>query len=177
MRAVSVDDAPAPAFGLAERLTPGEGPWHQHRRHQLLYAASGRLTLELDDAAWTLPPQRAAWIRSNTLHRVCLTRPVELRAVYLSPEFCPALNTDARVFAIDELTRQLLLASVRFGPARDPDDPLANDLLRTLAGLAHEHAARVAAGARRARRAHHARRWPQGRAHRQRRVGLRRAPA
>lgn len=143
MRAVSVDDAPAPAFGLAERLTPGEGPWHQHRRHQLLYAASGRLTLELDDAAWTLPPQRAAWIRSNTLHRVCLTRPVELRAVYLSPEFCPALNTDARVFAIDELTRQLLLASVRFGPARDPDDPLANDLLRTLAGLAHEHAARA----------------------------------
>ena len=136
MRAVSVDDAPAPAFGLAERLTPGEGPWHQHRRHQLLYAASGRLTLELDDAAWTLPPQRAAWIRSNTLHRVCLTRPVELRAVYLSPEFCPALNTDARVFAIDELTRQLLLASVRFGPARDPDDPLANDLLRTLAGRA-----------------------------------------
>ena len=136
MRPVSVDDAPASAFGLADRLTPGEGPWHQHRRHQLLYAASGRLTLELDDAAWTLPPQRAAWIRSNTLHRVCLTRPVELRAVYLSPEFCPALNTDARVFAIDELTRQLLLASVRFGPARDPDDPLANDLLRTLAGLA-----------------------------------------
>ncbi|MBK9645564.1 MAG: helix-turn-helix transcriptional regulator [Deltaproteobacteria bacterium] len=47
------------------------------------------------------------------------------------------------MFAIDELTRQLLLASVRFGPARDPDDPLANDLLRTLAGLAHEHAARA----------------------------------
>lgn len=143
MTQLSIDDAPASAFGLAERLEPGEGPWHQHSRHQLLYAASGIMTLELDDAAWTLPPQRAAWIHANTAHRVCLTRPVELRAVYLSPTFCPALDTDARVFAIDELTRQLLLASTRFGPSRDPDDPLANDLLRTLAGLAREHADRA----------------------------------
>jgi AraC-like DNA-binding protein len=141
---LSVDDAPAPAFGLAERLEPGVGAWHQHHRHQLLYAASGIMTLELDDAAWTLPPQRAAWIHADTLHRVRLTRPVELRAVYLSPDFCPALNTDARVFAIDELTRQLLLASSRFGPTRDPADPLANDLLRALVGLAHEQAARAA---------------------------------
>ena len=143
MKHLSIDDAPAPAFGLAERLTPGVGPWHQHSRHQLLYAASGIMTLELDDAAWTLPPQRAAWIHADTVHRVCLTRPVELRAVYLSPSFCPSVCADARVFAVDELTRQLLLASVRFGPTRAPDDALANDLLRTLAGLAREHAARA----------------------------------
>lgn len=143
MKTLSVDDAPAPAFGLAERLEPGEGAWHMHQRHQLLYAAAGILTLELDDATWTLPPQRAAWIEGGTLHRVRLGRPAELRTTYLSPSFCPGLGVSARVFAVDELTRQLLLAAMRWGPDRDPDDNLANDLLRALAGLAREHAARA----------------------------------
>jgi AraC-like DNA-binding protein len=140
----AIDASPAPAFGLAERLEPGEGPWHQHTRHQLLYAASGMMTLELEDAAWTLPPQRAAWIEGGTLHRVRLGRPVELRTTYLSPTFCPGLGVDARVFAVDELTRQLLMTAPRWGPERSPDDALANDVLRALAGLAREHAANAA---------------------------------
>lgn len=142
MKTRAVDDAPALAFGLAERLEPGEGPWHQHARHQLLYAASGVMTLEVQDAAWTLPPQRAAWIEGGTLHRVRLTRPVALRAVILSPSFCPGLGANARVFAVDELTRQLLLASTRWGPDR-ADDPVADDALRALAGLARAQAARA----------------------------------
>jgi len=41
---------------------------HAHRRHQLLYATSGTASLEVLDATFVLPPQRAAFIPAGTRH-------------------------------------------------------------------------------------------------------------
>jgi AraC-like DNA-binding protein len=122
---VDVDRAQARDFGLSDELAPGEGSWHAHRRHQLLYAVSGSLWFVTEGTQWFLPPLRAAWIPANTRHRVRVLRPTALRTVYLSGPFPDRLRQTVRVFSVPPLARELILEATRFGPALDPMPELA----------------------------------------------------
>lgn len=137
---IDPDAVPALAFGLSDRLEPGAGPWHQHRRHQLLFAATGCLHLEVEASRWMLPPQRAAWIDGGTPHRVELSAPAGLRTVYLDAALGPPLGVGCRVFAVDELASVMLRYAMRWGPERPVEDPLADHYFTTLAMLAREWA-------------------------------------
>lgn len=132
------DAVPARAFSLAETLEPHEGPWHGHGRHQLLYAGSGTMRLEVEGAAWQLPPQRAAWIGAGVRHRVSLGRPVALRTLWIHPRLAPWATPDCRVFSVDALAREMILHSARYDAAHDPEDPLVQAWFTALAGLAEE---------------------------------------
>ncbi|WP_426735349.1 AraC family transcriptional regulator [Myxococcus faecalis] len=139
---VDVDSAPASAFCLTDALSPSTSPWHSHRRHQLLYAASGALHLEVAEAQWLLPPQRAAWLAAGTRHRVRTTQPATLCTVYLKPSRVPsAPSGDCRVFVLPPLAREMLLHSTRWGPERSPRDPVAESFFSTLAHLLSEWSA------------------------------------
>nr|WP_255653497.1 helix-turn-helix transcriptional regulator [Myxococcus sp. XM-1-1-1] len=139
---VDVDSAPASAFCLTDALSPSTSPWHTHRRHQLLYAASGALHLEVAEAQWLLPPQRAAWLAAGTRHRVRTTQPATLCTVYLKPSRVPAAPSgDCRVFVLPPLAREMLLHSTRWGPERSPRDPVAESFFSTLAHLLSEWSA------------------------------------
>ena len=70
---VDVDAVPDEAFAIAEDLDPFTSEEHQHDKHQLLYAASGSMTLSTKGERWLLPPQRAAWISAGTSHVVAST--------------------------------------------------------------------------------------------------------
>ncbi|MDF2698207.1 MAG: AraC family transcriptional regulator [Labilithrix sp.] len=67
---VDVDSVADEAFGLAEELETFTSHEHRHDKHQLLYAASGTMTLTASGQRWLLPPQRAAWIAAGTPHLV-----------------------------------------------------------------------------------------------------------
>lgn len=138
---VEVDATPAPAFCLTDELTPLTTAWHSHRRHQLLYAARGALHLEVERAQWLLPPQRAAWLRGGTRHRVHTTQPVTLCTVYLEPSLLPTPPEDeCRVFVLPTLGREMLLYSTRWGPAREAKDAVAGSFFQALAHLLSEWA-------------------------------------
>lgn len=146
MQVIPVDEVPAPAFGLTERVPPHTGEWHTHARHQLLYGAVGTLELEAGDATWALPPVRAAWIGAGVRHRTRSGRPVELRAIYFDPEFpVPAPTLELGVFAVDELARGMILHAMRWGPERDPADHVANRFFATLLDGARGWSAQLAA--------------------------------
>lgn len=134
---VDIAAVQAPSFGLADRLPALRGDWHAHRRHQLLYAASGRLHLETAAASWVLPPQRAAWIRGGTRHRVDVPHHCALRTVYVDPA-AVALPWPCRVFAVGPLAQAMLPAATRWGP--DGVDDVGAAFLVALAGLAREWA-------------------------------------
>ncbi|WP_338865066.1 helix-turn-helix transcriptional regulator [Myxococcus stipitatus] len=139
---VDVDSAPASAFCLTDTLSPFTSAWHTHRRHQLLYAASGALHLEVAEAQWLLPPQRAAWIAAGTRHRVRTTQGATLCTVYLEPSRVPtAPQGDCRVFVLPPLAREMLLYSIRWGPERSPRDKVAESFFATLAHLLSEWSA------------------------------------
>jgi len=114
---IDVDAAGAPSFGLSDELTEGASEWHAHRRHQLLYAAEGALTLEVADGQWLLPPQRTAWIPARTRHRVIVRARAALRTVYLAPRGTRGVPAEVRVFALPALGRELTLEAMRFPPA------------------------------------------------------------
>lgn len=138
---VEVDATAASAFCLSDELVPHTSGWHSHRRHQFLYAARGALHLEVAHAQWLLPPQRAAWLRGGTLHRVRTTQPVALCTVYLEPALVPACpEEECRIFVLPPLAREMLLYSTRWGPERAEDDAVAESFFRTLAHLLSEWA-------------------------------------
>jgi AraC-like DNA-binding protein/mannose-6-phosphate isomerase-like protein (cupin superfamily) len=135
---VDVDAAPAAAFGLADELEPFVSRWHAHRKHQLLYSASGALHLEVEGAQWLLPPQRAAWIPSAMRHRVRATGPVALRTVYLDPGVAAPEARAPRVFSVSPLAREMILYAMRWGPSERPVDPLARAFFGAFVALLAE---------------------------------------
>lgn len=136
---VDVDAVKAPAFCLADELSPFTSDWHAHRKHQLLYSARGALHLEVERAQWLLPPQRAAWLRAGTRHRVRASQPVSLRTVYLAPGLVRLPpEGECRVFVLEPLAREMLLYSTRWGPERPRKDALADSFFGTLAHLLSE---------------------------------------
>jgi hypothetical protein len=135
---LDVDAVEARAFGLADELEPFVSRWHAHRKHQVLYAASGALHLEVDDAQWLLPPQRAAWIPALLRHRVRATGPVALRTVYLAPGAGAPAAGAPRVFAVSPLAREMILYAMRWGPGCPPGDGVARAYFEALGALLGE---------------------------------------
>jgi AraC-like DNA-binding protein len=134
---VDVDAAPAPSFGLADDFGERDTGWHDHNRHQILYAVAGSLHLEIEAAQWLLPPQRAAFIPARAPHRVrCRTR-VALRTVYLDAG-AAGLAESACVFAVTPLAREMILHAMRWGPQGVADETVARSFFETLALLARE---------------------------------------
>ena len=141
---IDVDAALTPAFGLSDELPPLQSDWHQHGRHQILYAVHGLLHLEVGSASWVLPSHRAAFLTAGTLHRVLCERRVGLRTVYLAPSVLAAPPWDCRVFTVSPLGKELLLHALRWNHHSDPHDPLARSYFATLGMLALEWSERVA---------------------------------
>ena len=71
-------------WARADELHDFDSGWHAHPEHQVLYACSGALRVEIDGETWLLPSSRGAWIRAETPHRVT-TQLASLRTVYLTP--------------------------------------------------------------------------------------------
>jgi AraC-like DNA-binding protein/glyoxylase-like metal-dependent hydrolase (beta-lactamase superfamily II)/mannose-6-phosphate isomerase-like protein (cupin superfamily) len=135
---VDVDAVEAPAFGLADELEPFVSRWHAHRKHQLLYSASGALHLEVEGAQWLLPPQRAAWIPAAMRHRVRATSPVALRTVYLAPGGAAPEAGSPKVFSVSPLAREMILYAMRWGPSEGSLDPVARAFFGALGALLSE---------------------------------------
>ena len=141
---VDVDAVAAPAFCLADELSAFTSAWHVHRKHQLLYSARGALVLEVEQAQWLLPPQRAAWLRAGTRHRVRLSQPVSLCTVYLEPRRVRRPpEGECRVFMLEPLAREMLLYATRWGPERAVGDAVADSFFGTLTHLLSEWVTRT----------------------------------
>ncbi len=138
---LDVDAVPVSAFGLADDLEPFHSDWHQHRRHQILYASGGVIELRVGDRRWLLPPQKAAWITADVLHTASSRTGALLRTVYLDPALVTRGPTwQCRVFAVTPLAREMLLGAMRWGPEGARDEPLATAYFTALGGLAREWA-------------------------------------
>ena len=137
-----VDDAARASFGLAEDHGPVSTDWHSHARHQVLFAAHGSMSLELDGKRWLLPPQRAALIAAAVPHRTRSSHGVLLRTVYLDPVLLDLSQGRGCVFAVTALAREMLLEASRFGfddvLGTAEEEALRSSFFKTLALLVRE---------------------------------------
>ena len=139
---VDIAAAGPPSFGLADELPALDGDVHAHVRHQLLYASAGALELVTADGRWWLPPERAAWIRGGTEHRVVVRRMASLRTVYLQPDLLPGPDASCRVFQVGPLARHMLHEAMRWGPDHRADPALSAPTVARKAGLSSRTLAR-----------------------------------
>jgi AraC-like DNA-binding protein len=111
--------------------------WHEHRRAQFLYGATGVMVVETGDGAWTVPTERAVLIPAETRHRVRMLD-VSTRSLYIEPEAVPWWPRACMVVDVTALLRQLLLAAVDFEAEYDlagREGAIATLLLHEIAAL------------------------------------------
>lgn len=84
-------------------------PEHFHDTDQLVFASSGVMTIRTEDGFWIVPPQRAVWIPSQTVHSIMMTGPVSMRTLYFAPKYIRHLPRSCCVLNIDALLKELIL--------------------------------------------------------------------
>jgi AraC-like DNA-binding protein len=88
---------------------------HRHEWAQLVYAARGVMTVEIDDASWVVPAHRAVWVPALTGHRIEMTGAVAMRTLYLAPELDNGLPNRCETVEVSPLLRELIMEIVRRG--------------------------------------------------------------
>ncbi|MEW2292973.1 helix-turn-helix transcriptional regulator [Streptomyces sp. NPDC006743] len=115
-------------------------PFHEHRRAQVLYAATGVMEVETADGSWTVPTARAVLVPPRVRHQVTMTG-VSTRSLYIEPGAAPWFPDRCRVVEVSALLRALILDAVDMEPryAEHGRDATVIELilheLRTLAPL------------------------------------------
>lgn len=84
---------------------------------QLLFAASGVMTVETPVGLWVVPPHRAVWVPAGVEHRLVMSGRVRLRTLYLATGLA-ALPAACRVVEVTPLLRELVVHAVRTAPLR-----------------------------------------------------------
>jgi AraC-like DNA-binding protein len=100
-------------------------PRHRHGVGQLVYAASGVMTVRTRDGSWVVPPLRAVWVPPFVEHAIRTTGDVEMRTVYLSRALAATLPRACCVVQVTPLLRELLLRATAFRPAYPRQGPEA----------------------------------------------------
>ena len=138
MHHTRAESAASSLFGIADELGRTSGDWHAHARHQLLCVQSGSARVEIHDAAWIVPPRRVAWIRAGVVHRVSVPRTALIQTVYVGRRRFAGPDEPVRVCSLPPLGRELVAMAPRWGPERDPADPVAESVLGALVALLPE---------------------------------------
>jgi AraC-like DNA-binding protein/quercetin dioxygenase-like cupin family protein len=83
---------------------------HTHATHQLLFAASGAMTVTGDRSSWMIPPGRAVLIPAGSQHAIRMWGEVAMRSLYF-PITAPApvFDMTCRVISVSPLLRELIL--------------------------------------------------------------------
>ena len=84
---------------------------HTHASHQLLFAASGAMTVTGDRTSWMIPPGRAVVIPAGCPHAIRMWGEVAMRSLYFPvTAAAPAFNGNScRVISVSPLLRELIL--------------------------------------------------------------------
>ncbi|MCX4817516.1 helix-turn-helix transcriptional regulator [Streptomyces sp. NBC_01239] len=88
---------------------------HEHRRAQVLYAATGVMRVETADGSWTIPTARAVLIPPMARHQVTMTG-VSTRSLYIEPGAVPWFPARCQAVDVSVLLRTLILEAVEMEP-------------------------------------------------------------
>lgn len=125
-------------FVLSECYDASIGPWHSHRKAQLIHASDAVLTINTLHGFWTVPPHCAVWILPNQVHQVQATQKFVLLTLYV-PENVVPLPKDNCVVGVDSLPGELLKVAAQFGsdyPVDGPEERLIRVIIDRLSTFA-----------------------------------------
>jgi AraC-like DNA-binding protein/quercetin dioxygenase-like cupin family protein len=106
---------------------------HRHEEHQLAWAASGVIVVEVGQGVWVLPTSRALWIPAGIEHSVRAYGQSTMESLYFPRADCQVPWSRPTVIAVPVLLRELIahLASVADQPRlRTNAEAVVFDLLQ-----------------------------------------------
>lgn len=112
-RTEALQDVPRPVVAFATEYAADKIiPAHHHRRAQLIYAATGVLTVRSGDSVWIVPPSRALWMPPMIEHALRASGAVSMRTLYIEPDSHPGLPRESVVVEMSALLRELILRAM-----------------------------------------------------------------
>ncbi len=132
---IVINSRPKAFFSVHAKVGAFVADWHDHNKHQLLYAEGGALRLETKDHSYLLPARHAAWIPAYCLHKVSSTSP----ELYLRMLYFEGTETEAEslknmgVFPVNNLAREMIYHTRVWNYSFDEPDELEKkfyDILR-----------------------------------------------
>lgn len=94
---------------------------HHHNVNQLIYAATGVITVETKQGIWVVPPTRAVWVPAFTGHSIRISGHVQLRTLQFGPDITPIDSTRCWVTQVSPLLRAGILRTMDFPPTYESD--------------------------------------------------------
>jgi len=116
-------------------------PPHQHNWHQLLYAVTGVLVVDLAGERYFIPPEQAIWLPAGCEHSVYTEYGADLKSLYVVSDYQELSGGRATVLLITPLIRELILTAAEFQveyPIQGYENDLVQLLLQSLARLERE---------------------------------------
>jgi AraC-like DNA-binding protein len=116
------DDVQRPLIVLGNEYEDGhELLPHQHRRHQLLYCASGAVLVSTAAGSWVIPPACALWTPGGIMHEVRMLGDVSMRTLYLEPGAITTMPRHCEVLAISPFMRSLMREAIDLPVEYEPE--------------------------------------------------------
>lgn len=106
----------AAEFGSGPMLRP-----HAHVWGQLIYSASGVMTVWTEGGSWVVPPHWAVWVPAGASHALRFSGRCQLRTLYVRPDAPGARPGACTVVAVSPLMRELILRAVEIGMLDERD--------------------------------------------------------
>jgi AraC-like DNA-binding protein len=103
---------------------------HAHPWGQLIYAASGVLSVWTEQGSWVAPPHWAVWAPAGVAHAMRFTGTSSLRTLYVRPGLAGQPEQSV-VITVSPLLRELVLRAVEIGmlDRREPTHVAMADLI------------------------------------------------
>jgi AraC-like DNA-binding protein len=103
---------------------------HAHHWGQLIYAASGVLSVWTEHGSWVAPPHWAVWAPAGIAHAMRATGTASLRTLYLRPGLA-GQPVQSAVITVSPLLRELIVRAVAIGmlDRREPTHVAMTDLI------------------------------------------------
>ena len=130
-----VDDASSRAIVAKRSSYPNRhriSP-HWHARAQFMYALEGTMKVRAPRRVWIIPPSRALWVPSRTVHELQMYGVVEMRSLYVNEDWAAGMPASCVVLNVTPLLRELVKRAVTLPLDYDidGDEALLMSLLMT----------------------------------------------
>ena len=85
---------------------------HWHGRSQFIFAVEGTMRVRTPRRAWIVPPSRALWVPSRTVHEIQMYGVVEMRTFYVKDGATAGMPSSCVVLNVTPLLRELVVRAV-----------------------------------------------------------------
>jgi len=108
----SVETAARPVVGYAKDYPAGLlAEAHAHPKAQVIYAVSGVMQVETQEASYTIPPSTALFMPSDMVHSIYMDGPVAMRCLFMREGVATRMQNICKVIAVAPFLRELIIAA------------------------------------------------------------------